>query len=76
MLMVNEHVACDLELKRHYHIVLKALNLGFINKKMGKKHLHFKRISGVLETLRQEHNVRCIQQLKSCFLGLSRTKLC
>lgn len=54
MLIVNEHVAFDLELKRHYHIVLKALNLGFINKKkMGKKHLHFKRISGVLETLRQ-----------------------
>lgn len=46
MLMVNEHVAFDLELKRHYHIVLKALNLGFINKKTGEKHLHFKRISG------------------------------
>lgn len=53
MLIVNEHVAFDLELKRHYHIVFKALNLGFINKKMGKKHLHFKRFSEVLETLRQ-----------------------
>lgn len=53
MTIVNEHVAFDLELKRHYHIVLKALNFGFINKKMGKKHLHFKQSSGVLETLRQ-----------------------
>lgn len=53
MPIVNEHVALDLKLKRHYHIVLKVLNLGFINKKMGKKHLHFKRSSGVLETLRQ-----------------------
>lgn len=51
--MVNEHVAFDLELKRHYHIVLKALNLGFINKKTGEKHLHFKRILERLETLRQ-----------------------
>lgn len=32
MATVNEHVAFDLELKRHYHIALKTLNLGFVNK--------------------------------------------
>lgn len=52
MPIVNEHEAFDLELKRRYHMVLKALNLGFINK-MGKKHLHFKWSSGMPETLSQ-----------------------
>lgn len=51
MPIVNEHAEVSLELKRHYHFVLKALNLSFVNKKMGRKCLHFNRSSGVLETL-------------------------